>query len=221
MNTKLWRLQIALLKYAGLWPSTTQKNAALRAIFWLHFTGTVVLLIIFEIISLVKFANNKNFVELVKTFGTTAYHIFSLTTMLLWLQKFPVAVLIYKRMNRESFKIFCASAAVNRKFVKSCFARAELWSRIALFAFVAAAAFSILNSYIGVCLFPEKRYSNESELFLIRVKPYDSYTFLNVDKVSVKQSFFFKQAIFADTKFHCGRLVSILRNQLYDFRDFM
>lgn len=180
MNAKVWNLHIFLLKCIGLWPTPT--NPLLRTIFWLHFTGTGVLLIIFELTSLTILANDGNFVEFVKTLGTTPYHIIGVATMVLWLKNYPLAVKIYEQINRESFREFCANTA-DRKFVAKSFAKAQFWSRVVLASFVTAANCSLLNSYVGVCLFPERRYNNQTGRFL-RMKPYDSYTFLNLEKVS-------------------------------------
>lgn len=181
MNTKVWKTHIFLLKSIGLWPTPT--NQPFRTIFWLHFTGTGCLLIIFELTSLAILANDGNFIEFVKTLGTTPYHIIGVATMVLWLKNFPLAMKIYEQINRESFAKFCACKA-NGKFVRKSFAKAEFWSRVVLASFVFAATCSLSNSYVGVCLFPERRYNNETGRFL-RMKPYESYTFLNLEKVII------------------------------------
>lgn len=171
----------------GLWPnavSKSHKNNLLRITFWLHFTGTVGLLILFETVFVLKFANNGDFIEFVKTFGTIVYHIVCMLTMLLWLNKFSLVKSIYKLINRKSFKRFTLIIVLNDKFVKDCGVKAKFWSLVALFLFLAGASSSLLISYVGICVFPEKNYHEETGRF-IRVKPYNSYTFLNLERVSV------------------------------------
>lgn len=182
MNANLWRFQTTLLKYVGFWPAPTPKFP-LRAIFWLHLTATIGLLIIFETISWVKFANNGDFVEFVKTSGTIAYHFIGLSTVLLWLKKFTLAVQICEQVNRRSFLIFCEVTA-NRKFVQLCFEKAKFWSVVLLVLFEVSAVASLLISYVGICLFPQKVVYGNGTVGYAREKPYNSYTFLNSQKVS-------------------------------------
>lgn len=188
MNTKLWHFHITLLKYVGLWP-TNRNHLLFTIIFWLHFTATVILLILFEGICLLTFLDT-NFMEFVKTFGTIAYHTLSLLTVLLWLFNLPIAVAIYELIQRDSFKQFCCCVA-NVGFVTKSFDRARFWSLFVFYVFVVSAFCSIITSYVGICLFPEKIYNHESGT-LLWVKPYNSYTFLNLEKVN-KIAFIIKQ----------------------------
>lgn len=186
MNAKLWRFQTTLLKYVGLWPAHP-KNFLLRTIFWLHLNATIGLLMILETISWVQFANNGNFVEFVKTSGTIAYHFIGLSTVLLWLQKFQIVVEICEQINRRSFANFCVGMA-NRKFVQMCCGKAKFWSVVVLVLFEVSAIASVLISYVGICLFPQKMVYGNGTVGYVREKPYQSYTFLNSNKVSTPKT---------------------------------
>lgn len=176
MNTQLWKLHISLLKSVGLW-ATCQENLVLKTIFWLHFGTTVLLLIIFEIVCLIKFLN-EDFVEFVKTFGTVLYHLICTITIIIWLNKLELPIKIYNLIDRNSF----VEITKNSDFVKKSTMRAKLLSFTMLFSFLMAAFSSLTISYGGVCLFPQKIYNNITEEFFW-VKPYNSYTFLNLEKV--------------------------------------
>lgn len=183
MNTSLWNLYIFLFKCVGLWPKEHKgiKTILMKSLFWSHFMGTVVLLILFEITYLIM-SVNVNFMEFVKTLGTTTYHVICAATMIFWLFERNKIEELFALLNRSSFMTICAGSR-NQTFVTESFSRAKFWSLLLLYSFIFAAFSSLGLSYIGISLFPEKVYSNGTGEFY-RMKPYNSYTFLNLEKVS-------------------------------------
>lgn len=148
----------------------------MKFLFWLHFVGTVVLLIVFEIMYLIM-SVNVNFMEFVKTLGTTVYHVICAATMIFWLFERRKIEELVALLNRNSFIKVCAG---KQMFVAESFARAKFWSLALLYCFIFAAFSSLGLSYVGISLFPDKNGTDEFH----RMKPYNSYTFLNLEKVS-------------------------------------
>lgn len=217
MNTRLWNGYVSVFKSIGLWPTQHKgmTRLLLKFLFWSHFLGTALILIIFEITFLLMSIKD-NFVESVKTFGATIYHIICLLTMVLWIFKCSTAENLLKLLNRSSFQNFYIGDN-NQGFVASAFARARFWSLSSLYSFLVAAFSSIGLSYVGIWSLSDDVSKNGTAQHHM-VKPYNSYTFLDLNKVTItvaldKQPV---QKLISGKPFSYRRILSVLRNKLFN-----
>lgn len=162
-----------------MWPTETNRGEKFvgRIIFVTHFMITMCLLIVLEFIYMYQSVES-HYNEFVKTVGTTSYHIFCAIGIIHWFVVRERSAEILNILNRESFKTFI----VNKTDYDIC-KKTQTRAAMLIYLFSVPALCSLSFSYISALAFPTETYeATTNSTKTLWMKPYNSYSFLNVEK---------------------------------------
>lgn len=115
-------------------------------------------------------------IELLKTLGTTSYHIICIVCIMRFNMAFGKILRIFEILGREEFKEFVEDGgqAADREANKK--------SYLVLLAFMMVGCTSLSTSYGSALLFPSKQFDEGLNASVAKwSKPYSSHSFLNDD----------------------------------------
>lgn len=169
----MWRLQ-----YAG-W-----RKVIADVLFFSHFATVVCSFVVFEFIFMFQSFGN-DYIELLKTLGTTSYHLICVSFIIRFnTEKKKIAEMI-ATLQRDTFKDLFQQDKKMLQLYEEIEGKAHRTSFAILIAFMFIGSSSLSTSYCSAFLFPGHEFDSASEESISkRKKPYNSYTFLNLENTS-------------------------------------